>query len=113
MSETKAAPEPVACRLGPAELRARRTELREGLFREIESVREVEGGVALEFAPAAERVERLGAFIAFESECCPFLDFALRVPREGAKVELRITGPPEARAFLRDELLGERGGALR
>ena len=111
MSEKKATPAPVACRLGSAELRARRAELREGLFREIESVREVEGGVALEFAPGNSRVERLGAFVAFESECCPFLDFVLRVPREGGPVELHITGPPEAGAFLRDELLGVSGGA--
>jgi hypothetical protein len=113
MTETKTGPAPVACTLPAVEQRARRAELRGGLLREIRGVREVDGGFALEFAPAAERVERLGAFIAFESECCPFLDFALRVPREGGPVELCITGPSEAQSFLRDELLGARASAPR
>jgi hypothetical protein len=100
------ADEGVACALTPAEQRARRDELSRGLVREIRAHRELPDGYELEFASAPDVIERLAAFIAFESACCGFLDFQLRVPSGGRAVTLRLTGSPEAKRFLRESGLG-------
>ncbi len=45
-------------------------------------------------------LRELAAFIAFESRCCSFLDFELRVEAESDIARLRVTGPEDTQAML-------------
>jgi hypothetical protein len=91
----------LACSLSSRELSARREELRRGLFAEAEEVRDVAGGCAIRFAWSAERIRRLGDFVAFESDCCAFMSLGLDVERGKRDVWLRLVGPPEAESLIR------------
>jgi hypothetical protein len=64
----------------------------------IPPVREIDDGVAVTFrADAWDDVRR---YIEVESQCCPFLN--LSASRRDDTVELRVTGRPEAREFIRN-----------
>ncbi len=45
-------------------------------------------------------LRELAAFIAFESRCCSFLEFELRVAAGSDVAQLRVTGPEDAQAML-------------
>ena len=45
-------------------------------------------------------LRELAAFIAFESRCCSFLDFELRVEAESDVAQLLVTGPEDTQAML-------------
>lgn len=45
-------------------------------------------------------LRELAAFIAFESRCCSFLDFELRVEAESDIAKLRVTGPEDTQEML-------------
>ena len=104
------APPPIACELTDAALAARRLELKTGLFAEIDDVRELSNGYAMSFSWSKERLGELAELVAFESQCCPFLQFDLSVEPNRARIELSLTGPAGTKAFLRDEL--RESGAL-
>jgi hypothetical protein len=85
---------PIACSLDASGLEARARELAElGSSSLIGHQRD--GGAHLlrfRFSPEVER--RLGAAVAAEAECCPFL--MLTVGRDGDRLDLRIEGPGDA-----------------
>jgi hypothetical protein len=87
-------PIPTACTLGPADMKARQADLRalgeDGLVSKV-----INGESAvLRFRPDAAIRRRVEAAVTAESECCPFLDFALE-HGENATV-LTITAPDGA-----------------
>ena len=87
-------PTPIACTLGPADMKARQAELRAlGEDGRVSKVINGESAV-LRFRPDAAIRRRVEAAVAAESECCPFLDFALE-HGEDATV-LTITAPDGA-----------------
>ena len=94
---------PIACQLTSAELAARRQELARSVLADIEQLRELPDGYAAGFARNDERIAALREFIAFESECCPFLCFRLDIGDE--QVWLHMTGPGETKGFLERELM--------
>ncbi|HYC54108.1 MAG TPA: hypothetical protein VEL28_04130 [Candidatus Binatia bacterium] len=91
---------PVACGLPDDRLRARMREIESGIGPRIAGVRELEDGYELQFSAQGDIVEALGRFIAFERQCCPFLDFGLRVRAGGGPVTLTLSGTAEAKTFL-------------
>lgn len=99
MSEQKNVP--VCCTLPEAALRTRLAEIEDTIAQHIAEVRELANGYALRFRAAPGIVEDLGRFIAFERECCAFLDFSLRVGAGDGPVWLELTGSGEAKSFLR------------
>lgn len=73
------------------------TALRAALARGIRGpVRDLEDGVEVTFAP--DSWDDVMRYIELESRCCSFLDLAAR--RTDDAVMLKVTGRPEARAFI-------------
>jgi hypothetical protein len=99
MTEQKSVP--VCCTLPEASLRARLTEIEGTIGKQIAEIRELDDGYALRFRAEPGIVEDLGRFIAFEHECCAFLDFSLRVEAGDGPIWLQLTGSGEAKTFLR------------
>jgi hypothetical protein len=92
---------PVCCALPEASLRARVAEIEATIAKRIAEVRELDDGYALRFRAEPGIIEDLGRFIAFEHVCCAFLDLALRVGAGDGPIWLELTGPAEAKTFLR------------
>ena len=98
---------PVACRLSDADLGRRRAELTDDLFGRVASVRALDDGYAFGFAGNPDWPRLLGAFIAEERICCPFLDFSLRVLPGDDLVWLELRGPDMVQSFIRDTFVPE------
>ena len=81
------------CRLSDQELEARRGQLSRGLASRIRGRRDLQDGMVLAFDSSPENREELNAFIAFERECCPTLDFALGEASGGLELEIRGIDP--------------------
>jgi hypothetical protein len=99
---------PIACSLTAAGREVRAALVR-ALAADALLDRESNGGsLVLRFRGAPGVEERVRAWAALETECCPFLTMV--VGAAGAVVTLRIDGPPEAAGII-DDLLpvsGER-----
>jgi hypothetical protein len=82
---------PIACTLAEADMAARRAEMAV-IARDLVSAEPDATGAVLRFAPRAGTRERVAAFVAAESRCCPFLRMELR-DAPGA-LTLTVAGPP-------------------
>ena len=52
----------------------------------------------------ADEYDAVTQFVARERLCCPFLKFVVVVAPDRGPLELRLSGPPGARDFIRAEL---------
>lgn len=97
---------PLVCNLGAmnAEERMRYQAVSTQVQRSVQEIVELPNGYALRHTPEASTIALVAEFIALERLCCPFLDFALEVEREGGPVWLRLTGREGVQDFLRAEL---------
>ena len=96
---------PIACvmvALDDAQQR-RRKELEERVAASIEEVRELADGYAVRLPSDARTVQEVAEFVTYERLCCPFLDFEIRVEREGGPLWLRLTGREGVKEFVRIE----------
>jgi hypothetical protein len=75
-----------------------------------DSLLEVDGS-ALRFRTDRRTRERLAAFVAAESACCPFLDLHLTEQRD--RLVLTITGPEPAEPMVTELLNAFRGAQFR
>lgn len=91
---------PIACTLDMVELQERRNGLLASVAARAEGRREVEGGLALRFAPEAGVLLEIGNLIDLERQCCRFLRFRLTVEPDSGPIELELTGPEGTREFL-------------
>ena len=91
---------PIACTLTPEALRTRREGLLMDLLRRAERREDLDNGLRLEFAPAAETVVLIARVIEAERHCCRFLRFGMVVEPDGGPVFLELTGPAGARDFV-------------
>ena len=86
------------CNLSDADFEARRTELHSKLLPLARGREELPDGLAVLFDATPRMREELDAFVAFERECCPGLDFSVQ-DRSGA-LRLEIHGiDPRASVF--------------
>lgn len=98
---------PIACRMDALTVaqRTRHIEVTRLLKPAVREAKAVSGrhreGLALRLEISAALV---GEWIANERLCCPFLDFELRLEREGGPLWLTLTGRRGVAAFLREEL---------
>lgn len=91
---------PIACALSDAAFRERREVLLKTVVSAVVEKQELTDGFAYCFPPQTRWIAELAQFIAFERECCPFLQFALRVEPEGGPIWLELTGPQGTKEFL-------------
>jgi hypothetical protein len=90
----------ISCTLPPVELRARKAALRDELAPAVISVEERPHGFRFWFDSTAERLAQLARFIAFEKDCCAFLDFRMAARAGASRVSLDIDGPEGAKATI-------------
>ena len=107
--------EPLVCRLDaliPSE-RERHERLAEALRRAVTETSALPTGYALTLdlsrLPADAKglpfcVVEVAEWVDLESRCCPFLDFEISLRDKGRHITLRLTGGPEVKRFLREEL---------
>ena len=91
---------PIACTLTPEALRTRREGLLMDLVQCAERRDDLDNGLRLEFAPAAETIALIARVIEAERHCCRFLRFAMTVEPDGGPLFLELTGPAGARDFV-------------
>jgi len=91
---------PVACSLTGPELQERRSRLLEKVAAAMQEVKELENGFAYRFPPDEDWIQVLANLIALERQCCPFLEFDLRLGPGQGPIWLELTGPEGAKEFL-------------
>lgn len=102
--------QPVACSLNDQEFRDRRDYIRRRLAPNLDRAERVESGLILHFKGDEALRNDLEEFVTLEQQCCGFLTFDIS-PERGtteSRLQLRIDGPPEARATL--EMLARGAG---
>ena len=91
---------PIACRLNPFELFARRDTLLPGVIARAEQSEVLPDGRRWRFKPSSELLLALAAMIDAERRCCPFLRFQVLAEADNGPVWLEVTGPKGTREFL-------------
>ena len=89
---------PIACTLGAADMPQRRRRWEAIANSAMLASEHTTGGARQTYRPGEEVECELAELIRLEAECCAFLDFDLR--REGDRLVLDISGPPEAASII-------------
>ena len=92
---------PIACALSDTAFRQRREGLLQTVAAAVVKKHELANGFAYCFPPEPKWIAELAQVITFERECCPFLQFALRVEPENGPIWLELTGPEGTKDFLK------------
>lgn len=97
---------PIACNTGAftAEEREKWQELGKRFIRSAKARRDLSNGFAFDLDRTPETLRDLAQFVEFESRCCPFVDFTVRVPAGGTGVVLEMTGGKGVKEMLAAEL---------
>jgi hypothetical protein len=91
---------PIACNLTDPEFQKRRTVLLKTFRGVVLETKELDDGYAYRFPSETHRIAELAQLIAFERECCPFLQFNLRLEPANGPIWLELTGPEGTKDFL-------------
>ena len=94
---------PLSCdrlALSPAERKRHFQELGPALMARKTGVRALPDGYELRFPADLATLELLVEWSMQERRCCPFLDIALRLEREGGPLWLRLTGRAGTKEFI-------------
>jgi hypothetical protein len=93
---------PITCRLTTPELQKRKATVIAQLKALVVERKELENGYSYKFEGNDVNLDRLTEFIKTERMCCDFFVFQLTV--EDDEAVLHITGPEEAKQFLKEEI---------
>ena len=91
---------PLACKLTDTEFQQRRTEILKNFRGAVQETKELENGYRYRFPSTANWIGELAQLITVERECCPFLQFDLRIEAGNGPVWLELTGPEGTKDFL-------------
>ncbi len=97
---------PLSCNLAamtPAQ-RQQYSKIKIRLRATIQKVKELPDGYAFRYNADPSLFMEAAEFTTLESRCCPFFTFVLEVQPNGGPMWLRITGPKEAKPFIKDAL---------
>lgn len=97
---------PLACTLTTAEQTARRNQLTQTLFAQIEQVTELADGYQFHFPADDPTAEALLEFVKFERVCCAFIHFGLLFNPPQEQIILQLTGGVEVKTFIAQDLVG-------
>lgn len=92
----------LTCKLTPAELQKRKATVIAELKELVLTRQELADGYSYKFEGTDELLDKINDFIKTERMCCDFFTFQLTI-EEGTAV-LNITGPGEAKEFLKEEI---------
>lgn len=96
----------IACNLTDPEFQRRRADLLNTFQGALLETRELDDGYAYRFPSEGNRIAELAQLIAFERQCCPFLQFNMRLEPANGPIWLELTGPEGTKAFLRSLFAG-------
>jgi hypothetical protein len=92
---------PIACNLNDADFQQRRAgvlqTVRDGVLETVE----LDDGFAYRFPSEGNWIAELAQLITFERECCPFLQFNLRLEPADGPIWLELSGPEGTKEFLK------------
>jgi hypothetical protein len=93
---------PIACRLTAPDLQARLIEIRSGLLSIVDLVEAIDQGYRLHLPNTEDTAGAVLDFVRFERQCCPFLDYGVRLPGSGTTpIHIELTGPKDVQEFIR------------
>ncbi len=95
---------PIACTLTDAAFQQRRAEMLPRIQEQIQSLKPLDAGYALQFAADEAVLEDVFRLIQLERQCCAFLQFDLTIEPDHGPVWLSLTGPDGTKAFLENVL---------
>lgn len=75
------------------------------LFTSIEKWQELSDGYAFRIPTETEMIERAGAFMALERQCCPFFNFNLEVTPDDGPVWLKLTGNKKVKGYVKQNVI--------
>ena|SRR5688572_16953478 len=102
---------PIACTLASAEKRERAAAIRRDLLPRVKKVTETATGYVLFFDRVEGELALVASFVELESQCCAFLDFAIRVESGGSTIALELGGAEGTKEFLRPLVEGRLNGS--
>jgi hypothetical protein len=91
---------PIACSLTAADYRQRVADTGQVARDALRERRPIDGGARFAFDETADIRQRLEAFVAAESTCCPFL--TMRLESDGDQLLLEVTGPELAAPIIKE-----------
>ncbi len=101
---------PIACTLTDAAFQRRRASVLQHIQEQVQRLKPLDTGYALQFAPDEAVLENVFRLIQLERQCCAFLQFELTLEPDNGPVWLSLTGPDGTKAFL-ENVLGLPGGS--
>jgi hypothetical protein len=99
--------QPIACNLTAIDedQREQHKSNSEELFTAIKEWLELSDGYAFRLPTDSEMIEKAGAFMARERQCCPFFKFNLEVTPDGGPVWLKLRGNEEVKQFVKQNVI--------
>lgn len=94
----------LSCKLTTPELRQRKETVINSLKTQIVEKKELKNGFAYKFTGTDKMVDELAEFVKTERACCDFFVFNLSITGDKSAAWLEITGPKEAKDFIKTEL---------
>jgi hypothetical protein len=91
---------PVACSLTGPELQERRSRLLRKVSTAVLETTELENGFAYRFPSEANLIVELAEVMTLERQCCPFMQFNLKLEPGQGPIWLELTGPEGTKDFL-------------
>lgn len=94
----------LTCKLTPKELQERKATVLESLRKQVIEKKELASGYSYKFDNSDKMLDELTEFIKTERQCCDFFDFALSIISDENVIWLSLTGPKNAKEFIKAEL---------
>ena len=91
---------PVACSLTGPELQERRRQVLRKVGENVIEVKDLGDGYAYRFPSDEIWITELANLITFERQCCPFLQFNVRIEPGAGPIWLELSGPEGTKDFL-------------
>ena len=95
---------PIACTLTDAEFQQRRAGVLQRIQEQVQRLKPLDDGYALQFAADETVLEDVFRLIQLEHQCCAFLQFELTLEPDHGPAWLSLTGPEGTKAFLENAL---------
>ncbi|TYP93567.1 hypothetical protein LX73_1273 [Fodinibius salinus] len=77
----------------------------EKVFTSVEEWQELSDGYGFRLPTGTGIIEKAGAFIARERQCCPFFTFTLVVTPDGGPIWLKLTGNEEVKEYIKQNVI--------
>jgi hypothetical protein len=91
---------PIACSLTGPELQERRRQILRKVGEAVLEVKDLGDGYAYRFPSDGVWITELANLVTFERQCCPFLQFNVRVEPGAGPIWLELSGPEGTKDFL-------------